>query len=925
MRRGCCKAGNRGNEIVCPKRRRYEPIPGEARQDVKPMRTHPNFSPTPAELILLEALARNTTIGVKLCDCSGAGCILYANDGFAELTGYSKEELTRSDCTLVVCPADKDKLLREIRTQTDTRGYFKITYQLKRKDGSLIWVLDSGVLVHQQNGQDIVQSVVADITAQKQAEQELEANKTRYEIALAFSDVMMFEYDIDTKTIFTQASDLTTYGLPGTIENGVETIIDSGIIQDRSKDDFRTMYQKINGGAPCASATIYVNDVKGNERTLQMQIVSFFDDEKKPIYTLGVRKDITDMVQLHKEKEYGSQLTEKHLFLYEANVTQNKILYFNPHWAHTVGLSDPTVFSKVVRYVCDAYVAPEDAAIFTEQQTQSFLLDSFKRGERLVEFEYRKRRGVDDKRYHWFEAKINIVQDEPSNDINVRVYSLNIDKKKEADSALLYQAQHDLMTGLYNKATTEDKIDAALSAPATNSHRHVFFIVDLDYFKLINDRFGHAFGDAVLSQAASKIADLFRAEDILGRIGGDEFVIFMKNVRTEKLAFLKAQEICDTLTETYQQNGRECKLTASVGIAISGQDGTTYDELYRHSDTALYAAKENGRNRFSFYTQGMQLGSTTVQEIDFRQVCEASTFEDNIGEYVFRILHESKNRRQAITSVLELVGKHYHVSRAYVFENSKDGTCLCNTFEWCNEGVASQLKNLAKIPYSKLGDYSTNFSKEGVFYLRDSSTAPGPLRKILESQGIKSLLQFPIIANGAFSGFVGFDEYTRFRVPEVREFNDYRNLANILSIFLTEMRAVEDAETAKDAALAIVNSLDSFAYVCDPATYQLLFINDKTHQRIPSAKIGQPCYSSLQGKEAPCLECPMRAMEEEGSSLYSDIHYNDFLDTTIKTTASWINWIGDTKGCIVNVIDTAHLKKTGEVPRESNQTGELCI
>ncbi|MEG0072748.1 MAG: hypothetical protein RR692_06140, partial [Raoultibacter sp.] len=79
--------------------------------------------------------------------------------------------------------------------------------------------------------------------------------------------------------------------------------------------------------------------------------------------------------------------------------------------------------------------------------------------------------------------------------------------------------------------------------------------------------------------------------------------------------------------------------------------------------------------------------------------------------------------------------------------------------------------------------------------------------------------------------------------------------------------------------------------------------------RIPSAKIGQPCYSSLQGKGGPCPECPMRTMEKHGSSSYSDIHYNDFLDTTIKTTASWINWIDDTKGCIVNVIETSHLKE----------------
>ncbi|MEG0776668.1 MAG: diguanylate cyclase, partial [Raoultibacter sp.] len=695
------------------------------------------------ESMLLETISQNATAGVKLCECTDSCQMLYANEGLAELTGYSRDQLVGSSYELFIDPEEKDGIIREIKAQNKASGHFRVTYQLNKKNGTRIWVLDSGIIKPNRDGTAIIQSIMIDISEQKRIEAALEVSQLQYEAALSYSDVTMFEYNVKTKKILTQSSDFDTYGMPGVLEGGVEDVINSGIIAQRSKDDLRNLYRAIDEGAPSASTVVYANDVDGNERTLQLQMIGMLDENGVASYAIGVRKDITEAVQLHKEKEYSSQLAEEHDFVFEANVTQNKITYYNPSWMQGLGIAHPTAFSEVVRYVCDTYVAPEDKAIFTERQTQDYLLDSLRNGKPLVTFEYRKHDKGDDKVVHWFESKINIVQDELTNDINIRIYALNIDKRmkeelraeteqkrhelmlsksaftyeidltkdvvtfgqknldkelgplppdnysrqalpaalakthpedqaamaaflsfdnlkrdyasgttnlehdyrylqpsgiylwhkislqlfrdtrthdlmcftsienintqKEADLALLYQAQHDLMTGFFNKNVTKEKINAVLSTKATAHQRHIFFIVDLDYFKLINDHFGHAFGDAVLSQAASKIADLFRAEDILGRIGGDEFVIFMKNVRTEKLAFLKAQELCDTLTETYQQNGTERKLTASVGIAISGRHGTTYDELYRHSDTALYNAKKTGRHRYSLYDDNMQL------------------------------------------------------------------------------------------------------------------------------------------------------------------------------------------------------------------------------------------------------------------------------------------------------------------------------
>ncbi|MEF9841899.1 MAG: GGDEF domain-containing protein, partial [Raoultibacter sp.] len=526
------------------------------------------------------------------------------------------------------------------------------------------------------------------------------------------------------------------------------------------------------------------------------------------------------------------------------------------------------------------------------------------------------RRITDQGDEYWVRFALQLFESTQTNDLMCYAYVEDINEDKKAELALLYRAQHDLMTGLYNKNTTQEKIEAVLASEKGSLEKHIFFIVDLDYFKLINDRFGHAFGDAVLSQTSAKISELFRTDDIIGRIGGDEFVVFMSNIKNEKIAFLKAQELCDNLAETYTQNGVEQNMTASVGIALYDKHGKTYDELYRHSDTALYHAKEQGRCRYSLYHETMRMGHTITGGIDFRQVLETNTFESNMSEYVFRILYESNDKQAGINSVLELIGKHYRVSRAYVFENSEDGQYACNTFEWCNEGISSQIQNnLKEIPYRKLGDYEKNFGAEGVFYLADSNEAPTSIKEILKTQNIKSMVQFSIVKDGKFSGFIGFDECTGYRMPEDREFNDYRNFANILGVFITEMRAFKRAKTSSDAVLSIVNGLDSCAYVCDPITHKLLFINDQTLRTIPGIEVGDYCYQALWGNKGPCENCPMQLLAETGKQTDSSIRFHPVLKYWAKVTASWVDWIVGTKGCLINSVDVSDYRP-GALPAE---------
>ena len=145
----------------------------------------------------------------------------------------------------------------------------------------------------------------------------------------------------------------------------------------------------------------------------------------------------------------------------------------------------------------------------------------------------------------------------------------NIDLQKKENEKLLYQAQTDVLTGLYNKATTQLMISDYLKYSSLQNKNQALFIIDIDGFKEINDYFGHLFGDAVLADLARCIKKSFRKSDIVGRIGGDEFIVLFKNITGKGPIQKKAAELVRLLQRKYTSNHITFKLSASIGIALS--------------------------------------------------------------------------------------------------------------------------------------------------------------------------------------------------------------------------------------------------------------------------------------------------------------------------------------------------------------------
>ena len=174
-------------------------------------------------------------------------------------------------------------------------------------------------------------------------------------------------------------------------------------------------------------------------------------------------------------------------------------------------------------------------------------------------------------------------------------------KEKNSKEELEVKADTDLLTGLYNKMATEKLIKNYIAQNPTS--QCLFIILDLDNFKNINDTLGHAFGDEVLQYLGMRLSSQFRVTDIVGRVGGDEFMIFLKNMKIEDME-AEARKMSRFFNNFQVGEYTKFYATASMGAAVFPKDANTFEGLYRAADNALYEAKKNGKKQLVFFSKG---------------------------------------------------------------------------------------------------------------------------------------------------------------------------------------------------------------------------------------------------------------------------------------------------------------------------------
>ena len=183
----------------------------------------------------------------------------------------------------------------------------------------------------------------------------------------------------------------------------------------------------------------------------------------------------------------------------------------------------------------------------------------------------------------------------------VTVFS-DISETKKNEAKLKFLANHDPLTGLPNRILLNDKLNLALARSASQNHQLAVVFLDLDHFKVINDTLGHLVGDSYLKEISRRLSETLRQDDSLARWGGDEFVIIIEDIRTREDVADIMQRLYDLLAAPLTIEGHDVIPSASAGIAFFPEDGDDPGKLIQAADTAMYRAKERGRNRFEFFT-----------------------------------------------------------------------------------------------------------------------------------------------------------------------------------------------------------------------------------------------------------------------------------------------------------------------------------
>lgn len=493
-----------------------------------------------------------------------------------------------------------------------------------------------------------------------------------------------------------------------------------------------------------------------------------------------------------KKEECGFIESTELFSFYEIDLTRDEIISMCPKWmSGTSTLIEGKGYSAMLRLMQRRIPNMQQRQCFYSTLSRSALYRAFRSGEhgKQICCEYRR---IDKYgKLVWVHTTAVVSEGQNPGEIRAALYARNINEQKKRELALQFQAERDSLTGLYNRAAMQNKVNAQLSRK--RERLCALFMLDIDNFKQINDNFGHVQGDEVLCSMARRLQSVLHRQDFAGRLGGDELTIFLGDLSCKQAAIERARRVCSVLRSSDIPCLEHLEISGSVGIAFAPEHGTSFAQLYQKADIALYHAKSRGKNQYAVFNNSL----TMVMNARSASLGVSLAFSDHVAEEVFRILYYARELDQGVTSVLALLCKQLNLHHAYVCEYAPSIEGYQTIFEWVQPE-----ETLWHVP-GILANTKIMFDKNG-FYFSQSLSQFKQAAKQNEPE-IKSTLLYSTQGKSAFQGFIGVEDYFGYREFSDEERKILKISADIISTFLSGRRNEHQKEQYATALCTLLS------------------------------------------------------------------------------------------------------------------------
>jgi diguanylate cyclase (GGDEF)-like protein/PAS domain S-box-containing protein len=428
-------------------------------------------------------------------------------------------------------------------------------------------------------------------------EHALHNSELRLRLALAASKQGIYDVNIRTgeRTYNAEYASMLGYDLEGFHE-------DSTTFYERLHPDDRTAWLEayngyLRGERPEYRAEYRMQTADGGWKwILSMGTAIERDEDGVPLRFVGTHTDMSERKTTEERLRLSASVFEaSHESIVVTDAALN-IIAVNRAFTETTGYSAAEALGKHIRMVRSGY--------HNKAYYQTMWRQIEKAGYWQGEIWDRRKNG------DIFPAlsAISAVRDDTGAITHYVNISADITHHKQAEERIQQLAYYDALTGAPNRVLLQDRARQALAVAQRERSALALFFIDLDRFKNINDTLGHEIGDQLLQIMAGRLRRTIGDSDTLSRLGGDEFVVLM-SVGDASQAIHVAQKLLVLVAEPYNVEGHSLQVTCSIGISVYPKDGTSFEELFKNADVAMYKAKEGGRNAFHFFTPEMNAGA----------------------------------------------------------------------------------------------------------------------------------------------------------------------------------------------------------------------------------------------------------------------------------------------------------------------------